>query len=71
MAWRQHAAIRAHGEDFPVDKTIGTPPFLVLKICRGWLVALEDRDGLGVVGMREHVDGRDLEQAIATVEELV
>lgn len=27
MAWRQHAAIRSHGEHFPVDKTIGTPPF--------------------------------------------
>lgn len=26
MAWRQHAAIRSHGEHFPVDKTIGTPP---------------------------------------------
>lgn len=45
--------------------------FLVLKICWGWLTALEDRYGFGVVGMGEHVDGRDLEQAIASVEELV
>ena len=27
----------------------------------GRLAALEDRDGLGVVGMGEHVDRRDLE----------
>ena len=26
MAWRQHAAIQSHGQHFPVDKTIGTPP---------------------------------------------
>lgn len=37
----------------------------------GGLAALEDRDGFGVVGMGEHVDRRDLEQAVAAVEELV
>ena len=46
-------------------------PFLVPKICRGWLAALEDRYCFGVVGVREHVDRRDLEQSVATVEELV
>lgn len=39
--------------------------------CAGGLAAFEDRYGFGVVGMGEHVDGRDLEQAIASVEELV
>lgn len=41
MAWRQHAAIRSHGEHFPVDKTIGTPPQILVhtrrqseRVCR-------------------------------------
>ena len=39
--------------------------------CAGGLAPLEDRYGFGVVGMGEHVDGCDLEQAIASVKELV
>ncbi len=39
--------------------------------CAGQLAAFEDRYGFGVVGVGEHVDERDLEQAIASVEELV
>lgn len=46
-------------------------PFLVPKIYRGGLAAFEDRYGLGVVGVGEHVDRRDLEQVIVSVEELV
>ena len=39
--------------------------------CARELAAFEDRYGFGMVGVGEHVDGRDLEQAIASVEELV
>ena len=46
-------------------------PFSVPTIYKGGLAALEDRDGLGVVGVGEHVDRCDLEQVIASVEELV
>lgn len=46
-------------------------PLLVPKIYWGGLAALEDRDGLGVVGMGKHVDRRDLEQAVAAIEELM
>ena len=36
MSWRQHAAIRSHGEHFPVDKTIGTPPITVSSVGAAW-----------------------------------
>ena len=37
----------------------------------GGLAVFEDRDGLCVVGMGEHIDQRNAEQAIAAIEQLV
>lgn len=65
MAWRQHAAIRSHGEHFPVDKTIGTPPYGALDytddIHMHIEAALADPlcAGIGEIGLGYHFDAED------------
>lgn len=61
MAWRQHAAIRSHGEHFPVDKTIGTPPVTA--------IAAETSSPTGAVALQTEDATAAKEKAYAAMQE--